>query len=36
MPLRIPDTPFARLDLLDLSPAERAALLGGNLNAFLD
>ena len=36
MPLRIPETPFARLDLLDLSPAERAALLGGNLNAFLD
>ena len=36
MPLRIPDTPFARLDLLDLSPAERAALLGDNLNAFLD
>jgi predicted TIM-barrel fold metal-dependent hydrolase len=36
MPLRIPDTPFARLDLLDLSVKERAAILGDNLHAFLD
>ncbi|UCG87280.1 MAG: hypothetical protein JSW71_01675 [Gemmatimonadota bacterium] len=36
MPLRIPDTSFARLDLLDVSSAERSAILGDNLHAFLD
>jgi hypothetical protein len=35
MPLRIPDSSFAKLDLLDLTPAGRAAILGGNLDAFL-
>jgi hypothetical protein len=30
MPLRLPETPIARLDLLDLSPADRAALEHGN------
>jgi predicted TIM-barrel fold metal-dependent hydrolase len=35
MPLRIPDTSLARLDLLDISPAERDAILGDNLDAFV-
>lgn len=35
MPLRIPDTSFARLDLLDLSPAGRSAILGDNLDVFV-
>lgn len=35
MPFRIPDAVFAKLDLLELEPAERAALLGGNLEGWL-
>lgn len=35
MPLRIPDTPFARLDLLDLSPPHRRLILAGNLRRFI-
>ena len=34
MPLRIPETPIARLDLLDLSPADRAAIDRGNAEAL--
>ena len=34
MPLRIPETPIARLDLLDLSPADRAAIDHGNAEAL--
>jgi hypothetical protein len=34
MPLRIPDTPFARLDLLDLSPPQRLQILSGNLTSW--
>jgi len=35
MPLRIPDTPHARLDLLRLAPARRSAILSGNLESWL-
>lgn len=35
MPLRIPDTPFAKLDLLDAPSAVRAGILGGNLEQWL-
>jgi len=34
MPLRIPETPIARLDLLDLSTADRAAIDHGNAEAL--
>ena len=34
MPLRIPDTPFARLDLLDLRNGQRQRILSGNLQAW--
>ncbi len=34
MPLRIPETPIARLDLLDLSASDRAALDRGNAEAL--
>ena len=34
MPLRIPETPIARLDLLDLTPADRAAIDRGNAEAL--
>jgi predicted TIM-barrel fold metal-dependent hydrolase len=34
MPLRIPETPIARLDLLDLSPADRAAIDRVNAEAL--
>ena len=34
MPLRIPDTPFARLDLLDLSAQQRGMVLGENLERW--
>jgi hypothetical protein len=34
MPLRIPETPIARLDLLDLSPVDRAAIEHGNAEAL--
>lgn len=34
MPLRLPETPVARLDLLDLTPADRAALEHGNAEAL--
>lgn len=34
MPLRIPDTPIARLDLLDLTPADRSAIERGNAEAI--
>jgi predicted TIM-barrel fold metal-dependent hydrolase len=34
MPLRIPETPIARLDLLDLTPADRAALEHGNAESL--
>jgi predicted TIM-barrel fold metal-dependent hydrolase len=34
MPLRIPDTPFAKLDLLDLSPEDNEAVTGGNLKRW--
>jgi predicted TIM-barrel fold metal-dependent hydrolase len=34
MPLRIPDTPIARLDLLDLTPADRSAIERGNAEAL--
>jgi hypothetical protein len=34
MPLRIPDAPFAKLDLLDLSPADRLRILSGNLGRW--
>ena len=34
MPLRIPDTPIARLDLLDLAPADRSAIERGNAEAL--
>lgn len=34
MPLRIPETPIARLDLLDLPPADRAAVEQGNAVAL--
>lgn len=35
MPLRIPDTPFAKLDLLDAPSAVRASILGRNLERWL-
>ena len=35
MPLRVPDTPFARLDLLDLPRSEERALLGDNLERWI-
>jgi predicted TIM-barrel fold metal-dependent hydrolase len=35
MPLRIPDTPFARLDLLKISEAQRGHILSGNLEKWL-
>ncbi len=34
MPLRVPDAAVAKLDLLDLSDAERAQILGGNLERW--
>ena len=34
MPLRIPDTPFARLDLLDLSASQRKQVLETNLESW--
>ncbi len=34
MPLRLPETSVAKLDLLDLSAEERAAIESGNLSAF--
>ncbi len=34
MPLRIPDTPFARLDLLKISDKERQKILSGNLEQW--
>ena len=34
MPLRLPETPIARLDLLDLTPADRAAIERGNSAAL--
>jgi hypothetical protein len=34
-PLRIPETSVAKLDLLDLSPSERAAIESGNVRAGL-
>lgn len=34
MPLRIPDTAFARLDLLDLTPERRRQVLAGNLDRW--
>ena len=34
MPLRIPDTAFARLDLLDLTPERRRLVLAGNLDRW--
>ena len=34
MPLRLPETPIARLDLLDLPPAERAILEHGNAESL--
>jgi predicted TIM-barrel fold metal-dependent hydrolase len=34
MPLRIPDAPFAKLDLMDLSPNNREAVTGGNLERW--
>ncbi len=34
MPLRIPDSAMAKLDLLDLAGFERAKLLGGNLQSW--
>ncbi len=34
MPLRIPDVPFAKLDLLALSPEDRDAITGGNLELW--
>jgi hypothetical protein len=34
MPLRIPDTAFAKLDLLSLKPAQREQILGGNLEKW--
>lgn len=33
-PLRLPETPLARLDLLDLDVADRAAIEGGNARAL--
>lgn len=35
MPLRIPDAPFAKLDLLELSSDSRKGILGGNLRHWL-
>ncbi|HEY2824565.1 MAG TPA: hypothetical protein VGI83_03375 [Gemmatimonadales bacterium] len=35
MPLRIPDASVAKLDLLDLTPERRAAMMGGNLEGWL-
>lgn len=35
IPLRISDGPFAKLDLLDLEPTQRRALLGANLEHWL-
>jgi hypothetical protein len=35
MPLRLPENSVAKLDLLDLSAEERAAIESGNLTAFL-
>jgi hypothetical protein len=34
MPLRVPDSAFAKLDLLDLSPGARALIEGGNIASF--
>ena len=34
MPLRIPDNAFAKLDLLNLTPAQRDQILGGNLEKW--
>ncbi|HEX9727376.1 MAG TPA: hypothetical protein VGA37_02585 [Gemmatimonadales bacterium] len=34
MPLRIPDGAFAKVDLLDLTDADRAAITGGNLSRW--
>ena len=34
MPLRIPDTPFAKLDLLGLSNEKREMILSGNLERW--
>ena len=34
MPLRVPDSAFAKLDLLDLSPDARALIEGGNIASF--
>jgi predicted TIM-barrel fold metal-dependent hydrolase len=34
MPLRIPDTPFARLDLLNVPKEDRGKILSGNLEAW--
>ncbi|MBI4419701.1 MAG: amidohydrolase family protein [Gemmatimonadetes bacterium] len=34
MPLRIPDAPFAKLDLLDLPADQRRQILGGNLERW--
>lgn len=35
MPLRIPDSALAKLELLDLSEEERSLLLGGNLSRWI-
>lgn len=35
MPLRLPETSLAKLDLLNLDPEARAAIVAGNLAAFL-
>ena len=34
MPLRIPDSALAKLDLLDIADSERSKLLGGNLESW--
>jgi predicted TIM-barrel fold metal-dependent hydrolase len=36
MPLRIPDASIAKLDLIELSESDRAALMGGNLDRWLE
>ena len=36
MPLRIPDTPFARMDLLQLSAKQRGQVLRGNLATWMN
>lgn len=35
MPLRIPDTAFAKIDLIDLNDSDRSLMLGGNLARWM-